>query len=265
MRLLICGDVVGRSGREAVLKHLPVLKAERKLDFVIVNVDNAAGGWGITPEVADEFLKVGADVLTAGDHVWDQKDIRPYLAQSKRLLRPLNFPASAPGQGVGLYPLADGRKVLVIHAMGQLFMKYQVNDPFAAVAEVLKQYRMGSTVHAVVVDVHAEATSEKQAMGLFLDGQVSAVVGSHTHVPTADARILPAGTAYQTDLGMCGDYHDTVIGWQKKVPLEQFLTKTKPATRMEPGQGPGTLCGAIVETDDKTGLATRIEPLQIAP
>jgi metallophosphoesterase (TIGR00282 family) len=265
MRLLICGDVVGRSGREAVLKHLPALKAERKLDFVIVNVDNAAGGWGITPEVADEFLKAGADVLTAGDHVWDQKEIRPYLAQSKRLLRPLNFPAIAPGQGCAVYPLADGRKVLVIHAMGQLFMKYQVNDPFAAVAEVLKQYRMGSTVQAVVVDIHAEATSEKQAMGLFLDGQVSAVVGSHTHVPTADARILPAGTAYQTDLGMCGDYHDTVIGWQKKVPLEQFLTKTKPASRMEPGQGAGTLCGAIVETDDKTGLAVRIEPLQIKP
>lgn len=263
MRILICGDVIGRSGREAVVKKLPQLKAEHKLDFTIVNVDNAAGGWGVTPDVAEEFLNAGADALTSGDHVWDQKEIRPYLAQSRKLLRPLNFPASAPGQGVGLFALPDGRKVVVIHAMGQLFMKYNVNDPFAAVAEALKPYKLGATVQAIVVDVHAEATSEKQAFGLFLDGQVSAVVGTHTHVPTADARILPQGTAYQTDLGMCGDYHDTVIGWQKKVPLEQFLTKTKPGSRMEPGQGAGTLCGAILHINDKTGLADRIEPLQV--
>lgn len=265
MRILICGDVVGRSGREAVIARLPELKSRHRLDFTIVNVDNTAGGWGVTPETAEAFLAAGADVLTSGDHVWDQKEIRPYLTQSKRLLRPLNFPAAAPGQGVGLYTLADGRKIVVVHVMGQLFMKYQVNDGFSAVAEALRAYRLGATVQAIVVDVHAEATSEKQAMGLFLDGQVSAVVGTHTHVPTADARILPGGTAYQTDLGMCGDYHDTVIGWQKKVPLEQFLTKTKSVSRMEPGSGPATVCGAVIELDGKTGLALRIEPIQVTP
>lgn len=254
MKLLFLGDVVGRSGRDAVVKNLPVLRREMALDAVIVNGDNAAGGFGITPQIARDFFACGADVITGGDHIWDQqKEIKPYLAQEKRLLRPENFPVKTVGSGNYLLALPDGRKLLVLHLLGQVFHKEHTRCPFATADEILEKYRIGAG-QAILVDFHAEATSEKMAMGKYLDGRVSVVVGSHTHVPTADARILKGGTAYQTDAGMCGDY-DSVIGFESSAPLERFLTKIS-KVKMEAALGVATLCGLYAEIDDKTGLAT---------
>ena len=252
MKLLFLGDVVGRSGRDAVVQYVPQLRKELGLDAVIVNGDNAAGGFGINAQVAKEFFHAGADVITGGDHIWDQKDVVAYLAQEKRLLRPENFPEKTPGSGHYLIELPGGKKLLVLHLLGQVFHKEHTRCPFAVADDILAKYRLGKDV-AVLVDMHAEATSEKTAMGKYLDGRVSVVVGSHTHVPTNDARILPKGTAYQTDAGMCGDY-DSVIGFDAAAPLERFLTKISKA-RLEPAQGPGTLCGLYVEINDATGLA----------
>lgn len=260
MKLLFCGDVVGRAGRDAVLKYVPKLRQELALDFVIVSGDNAAGGFGINPENARDFLKNGVDVLTGGDHVWDQKEIVPYLAQEKRILRPHNFPETAPGTGVRLYETAKGQKILVLHLLGQVFHREYLDNPFHAAEKALAGYTLGANVAAIFVDFHAEATSEKTAMGHFLDGRVSAVVGSHTHIPTADARILKGGTAYQTDAGMCGDY-DSVIGFDPAGPLTRFLTKMH-KTRMEPAKGEATLCGVYVETDDATGLAREVRTIR---
>lgn len=261
MKLLFCGDIVGRAGRDAVLKHLPALKREHAPDFTVLNVDNAAGGFGVSPELARELLKAGADVLTGGDHVWDQKEIVPYLAQEKRLLRPANFPDSVAGSGFGIFEAANGKKVAVLHLLGQVFHKEHAACPFANADKLLEGVRLGAGVAAILVDFHAEATSEKTAMGIYLDGRVSAVLGSHTHIPTADARILPKGTAYQTDCGMCGDYN-SVIGFAPEGPLKRFLTKVTKA-KMEPAVGEGTLCGALIETDDATGKARAITPLKI--
>lgn len=253
MKILFLGDVVGRSGRDAVIKNLPILRRDMALDAVIVNGDNAAGGFGITPQIAKDFFACGADVITGGDHIWDQqKDIKPYLAQEKRLLRPENFPAKTVGSGNFLLTLADGRKLLVLHLLGQVFHKEHTRCPFLTADEILGEYHLAMNL-AIFVDFHAEATSEKTAMGKYLDGRVSAVVGSHTHIPTADERILRGGTAYQTDAGMCGDY-DSVIGFDHVAPLERFLSKiSKP--KIEAAKGMATICGLYIETDDKTGLA----------
>ncbi len=253
MKILFFGDVVGRSGRDAIVKNVPHLRRDMALDAVIVNGDNAAGGFGITPQIAKDFFACGVDVVTGGDHIWDQqKDITQYLAQEKRLLRPENFPLKTVGSGSYLLSFADGRKLLVLHLLGQVFHKEHTRCPFLTADEILEKYKLGNN-QAILVDFHAEATSEKTAMGKYLDGRVSVVVGSHTHVPTADARILPKGTAYQTDAGMCGDY-DSVIGFESSAPLERFLTKiSKP--KMEAAMGTATLYGLYVEVNDKTGLA----------
>jgi hypothetical protein len=262
MRILICGDVVGSSGRKAVAEHVPRLRRDLDLDFVIVNGENAAHGFGITGPLCAELYAAGADVITTGNHVWDQREIVNYIEGDARLLRPLNYPQGTPGRGSGIFPARDGRQVMVAHPMGRLFME-PLDNPFAAVEMALANHRLGASVAAIVVDVHAEATSEKMAMGVFLDGRVSAVVGSHTHVPTADARILPGGTAYITDLGMCGDY-DSVIGMEKGLATERFVRKVI-GGRLEPAEGPGTLAGLYVETDDATGLSVRVEPVRIGP
>jgi metallophosphoesterase (TIGR00282 family) len=261
MKILFCGDVVGRSGRDAVLKHVPKLKLEHSLDFVVVNGDNAAGGFGINPTICKEFFAAGADVITGGDHIWDQKDIIPFLSTDKRLLRPHNFPPKNPGKGFEIFTLANGKKVAVIHLLGQVFHKEHTSCPFAMADELLTGMKLGVQADAIIVDFHAEATSEKCAMGQYLDGRVSVVVGSHTHIPTADARILKKGTAYQTDAGMCGDY-DSVIGFDAAVPIERFLTKVG-KTKLEAATGQGTLCGLLVETDDKTGLALKAELIRV--
>lgn len=260
MNILFLGDVVGRAGRDVVVKYLPRLRSEWKLDFIVVNGDNAAGGFGITPQVCRDFFEAGADVVTGGDHIWDQKEIVPYLATEKRLLRPQNFPSHVPGMGHGIFTAKNGKKVMVLHLLGQVFHKEHANCPFATADSVLEAALLGSGVSAIIVDIHAEATSEKMAMGKYLDGRVSMVVGSHTHVPTADARVLPKKTAYQTDGGMCGDY-DSIIGFAPAAPLERFLSKVT-KIRLEPASGEGTLCGLLAETDDVTGLAVSCKSIQ---
>lgn len=258
MKILFLGDIVGRSGREAVCAFLPQARKSHALDFIVVNGENAAAGFGITPAICDELFAAGADVITTGNHVWDQQEIIPRIAKDNRVLRPHNYPEGTSGTGACLVTNSRGQSLLVVHVQGQLFMHENLSCPFASVDNVLKQYTLGTNANAIVVDIHAEATSEKMALGHYLDGRVSLVVGSHTHVPTNDARIFSGGTAYQTDTGMCGDYN-SVIGMEKSVPIKRFLTKLTKNTRMTPASGEATLCGIIVTTDDKTGRATAVE------
>tara|TARA_B110000971_G_C20000394_1_gene496523 strand:- start:765 stop:1577 length:813 start_codon:yes stop_codon:yes gene_type:complete len=258
MRILFLGDVVGRAAREAVIRQVPVWRSQYELDFVIVNGENSAGGFGITPDISEAFFEAGVDVVSTGNHVWDQQSISGYIANEPRLLRPVNFPPGTPGRGVGLFEAGD-KRVLVINVMGQLFME-SLDEPFAAIERELAACPLGEVADAIIIDIHAEATSEKMAMGHFCDGRASLVVGTHTHIPTADAQILPMGTAYQTDAGMCGDY-DSVIGMEKDEPVNRFVTKLR-GPRFGPAQGTPSLCGVIIETDDKTGLATAIHPVR---
>ncbi len=260
MKILIVGDVVGQSGRQAVAKYLPALRDRLELEFVVVNGENAAHGFGITDKICASFYEAGADVITTGNHVWDQREIMNYIDGDPRLLRPLNYPFGTPGNGTGTYKLSDGREVMVVHPMCRLFMD-PLDDPFAGTERELEGLRLCDDVAAIIVDIHGEATSEKQSLAHVLDGRVSAVVGTHTHVPTADHQVLPGGTAYVTDLGMSGDY-DSIIGMQKKNASARFTTKL-PQGRLEPADGEATLCAAYVETDDTNGLARRIEPVRL--
>jgi hypothetical protein len=259
MRLLFCGDVVGRAGRRALIDRLPRLRADLRLDIVIVNGENAAGGFGITPEICQEFYAAGADLITTGNHVFDQRELIGHIEQDPRMIRPLNMLPGTPGRGSALLRLANGRKVLVAQVMGRLFMG-SYEDPFGALESELARHPLGAAVDAIVVDVHAEATSEKMALGHFADGRASLVVGSHTHVPTADHRILPGGTAYVTDVGMTGDY-DSVIGMAKEVAVQRFRSHV-PGPRLTPAMGEPTLCAVYVETGEG-GLAQRIAPLRL--
>lgn len=259
MRILFLGDIVGRAGRAAVLKHLPGLKASLRPDAVIINCENAAHGFGVTESITQELIGAGADCLTSGNHIWDQRETLGFIAREPRLLRPVNYPKGTPGHGKLMIETPAGR-LLVINAMGRLYMSDILDDPFAAIDRELERAPLGAGADAILIDFHAEATSEKQAMGHFCDGRASLVVGTHTHVPTADHMILPGGTAYQSDAGMCGDY-DSVIGMKKMDPIRRFTTKV-PGPRLEPAEGEGTLCGLFVETAH-TGLAERIAPLRI--
>ncbi len=247
---------MGRAGRTAVAAHLPRLRAEWKLDFVVVNGENATSGMGLSGAHAKEILEAGADVITLGDHAFDQKDMLQFIEAEPRVLRPINYSKAAPGKGVRLFDAKGGRKVLVAQVLGQVFMKRAFDDPFSAVDQALKTYPRGGQAHAVIVDVHAEATSEKMAMGHFCKGRASLVIGTHTHVPTGDAMILEKGTAFQADAGMCGDYN-SVIGMDAEEPMRRFLTGM-PKERFTPALGAVTLSGVYVETDDKTGAATRV-------
>jgi hypothetical protein len=260
MRLLFLGDLVGRAGRGAAIEALPGLRRELGLDFVVVNAENAASGYGLTAPIAQQILAAGADVITLGDHAFDQKDMLDHVARESRVLRPLNFARGAPGRGAGVFEATRGRRVLVAVALGRVFMNRPFDDPFSELERVLKAHPLGGTVAASVVEIHAEATSEKMAVGHWCDGRASMVVGSHTHVPTADTMILPRGTAYQSDAGMCGDY-DSVIGMDKGEPLKRFVTGMG-AGRFEPALGEPTLCGVLVETDDRTGLAVSVAPFR---
>lgn len=260
MRLLFLGDVVGRSGRRIVLERLPGLIETLSADFVVVNGENSAGGFGITEDIHGELIDAGADVVTTGNHVFDQREALVFIERTANLLRPLNYPAGTPGRGAGLYEARGGARVLVVNAMGLVFMP-TLDDPFQALERELAACPLGGGADAVVVDFHAEATSEKQAMGYFLDGRASLVVGTHTHVPTADHRVLPDGTAYITDIGMCGDY-DSIIGMDREEPMRRFLTKL-PSGRFEPALGVASLSGVVVETDDATGLARWIRPIRL--
>jgi len=260
VRILFCGDIVGRSGRDVVVEHVPRLRRELGLDFVVVNGENAAAGFGITEKICQEFYAAGIDVISTGNHVWDQRETVGFIDRHPKLLRPINFPAGTPGRGASLYTTTTGRRVFVVNVMGRLFMD-ALDDPFAAVERELAPQRLAATADAIIVDMHAEATSEKMAMGHVCDGRVSLVVGSHSHVPTADHQVLPKGTAYQTDAGMCGDYN-SVIGMDKTEPLNRFTRKI-PGGRFEPAGGEGTLCGVFVETDNASGLARRVAPVRL--
>lgn len=251
---------MGRAGRSAVIRHLPELRRALALDFVCVNAENATNGAGLSAAHAEKLLAAGADCLTLGDHAFDQRDMVSFVENEPRVLRPLNYAKAAPGQGAALFPLPNGKKVFVAQVLGQVFMKKPFADPFSAADEALRVAQLGGLADAIIVDMHAEATSEKMAMGHFLDGRASMVVGTHTHVPTADTMILPGGTAYQTDAGMCGDY-DSVIGMDKAEPLRRFVTGM-PKERFTPARGEATLCGLFVETGDD-GRALRAEPVRL--
>lgn len=260
MRILFLGDVVGRSGRAAIAERLPHLRLAWGLDFVVVNGENASQGTGLTAEHAKVILQAGADCVTLGDHSFDQKDMLQFIEQEPRILRPINFSKVAPGRGVKIFDATQGRKILVTQVLGQVFMKRPFDDPFSAVETILKTHRLGGAVQAALVEVHAEATSEKMALGHWCDGQASLVVGTHTHVPTGDAQILPQGTAYLTDAGMCGDYN-SVIGMDKLEPLRRFITGMS-SGRFMPAEGPATLSGVFVETDDRTGKALKVRMIR---
>ncbi|NHK29279.1 YmdB family metallophosphoesterase [Parvularcula flava] len=260
MRLAFFGDVMGRSGRKALSDHLPRLRRRLALDFIVVNAENAAGGFGVTEAICEEIFDLGADVITTGNHAYDQRDSLDMFDRERRLLRPANFPASNPGRGAGLYDTRDGRSVLVVHLHGQRFMN-PMDDPVPALEREMEGLMLGREADAIIVDMHAEASSEKYSLGQYLDGRVSLVVGTHTHVPTADTQIFPRGTAFQCDAGMCGDY-DSVIGMEKDGPVSRFTTKL-PGNRLQPASGEGTVCGVYVVTNDKTGLAVHAEPIRV--
>lgn len=260
MKILMCGDVMGRAGRDVLSTHLPELRESLKLDFVLVNGENAAGGFGITGEICQTLYQLGADAITLGNHAWDQRETAAYIEGDAKLIRPANYPRGTPGRGSGLFELADGRKVLVVQVMGRLFMD-AIDDPFASLEAVLEPYRLGATVDAIVVDIHGEASSEKQALARLVDGRASLAAGTHTHVPTADHMILPGGTAFMTDIGMCGAY-DSIIGMEIAPVIERF-TRKMPGKRFSPVLDDATLAAVYVETDDGTGLAERIAPVRI--
>jgi hypothetical protein len=260
MRILFIGDIVGRSGRTIVNERLPALVRDWKLDLVVANGENAAGGFGITEAIYRELLDAGVDAVTLGNHAWDQKEALVFIERAPRLIRPINYPAGTPGRGAAVVDAKSGARALVVNAMGRIFME-PLDDPFAAVEHELSACPLQQSADVIVVDFHGEATSEKQAMGYFCDGRASLVVGTHTHVPTADLRILSGGTAFISDVGMTGDF-DSVIGMAKDEPLQRFLRRVSTA-RFEPATGPATLCAVAVETEPATGLATRVGAVRL--
>ena len=267
MKILFCGDVVGRSGRSVIEKNIPSLRDSLSLDFVIVNAENAAHGFGLTPKMFEAFKRAGVDAMTMGNHTFDKKDIFDTLADDEKLIRPLNYPEGTVGHGMSVFCLPDGRKIAVVQVLGRLFMR-PFESPFLALENFFKTHVLGRDIQALIVDVHAEATSEKMALGFFCDGKASLVAGTHTHIPTADAMILPNGTGFISDVGMCGDYY-SIIGMTKETALPRFLNRDLPqeapekSERLEPAEKEGTLCGVFVETDDNTGKCLTIRPIRL--
>lgn len=262
MKIVYLGDVVAKSGREAVKKAIPILKQNYKYDALIVNLDNAAHGFGCTPKICNQFFDAGVSAIVTGDHVWNHKDILDFLDSNKRIIRPLNHSQNLAGTGAREIPLDNGKKILVVEVVGRVFME-AVDCPLQALENLLEKYSLSKNIDAIFVDIHAEATAEKQAFARYFDGKVSAIIGSHTHVPTSDACILNKGTAFQTDAGMCGNY-DSVIGFDPKSPIERLKNKFSP-NRLEPAEGKGSVCGTFIETDDQSGLAVKIEQIKIIP
>jgi len=261
MRILFVGDTMGRAGREALEKYLPQLKKDLDVDIAIVNGENAAHGRGITEKFCNQFYEWGTDVITTGNHVWDQREILKYITRDQKLLRPENFPKpTTPGKGHYLHELMDGRKILVVNMMCRLFMD-AMDDPFKSMEEILSEYKMGLNCNAIFVDLHGETTSEKMSFGHHFAGRISAVIGTHTHIPTADAHIMVGGTAYMSDAGMCGDY-DSVIGMKKNSAIHRFTHKL-PGEHFIPASENMMLCGALITTSDNTGKAQKIAPVRI--
>ena len=261
MRILFFGDIMGRSGRDGLALHLPRLKSALKPDVIIANAENAAAGFGLTDKIAQDFYQLGVDCLTTGNHIWGQKELIGTIDRDPRLLRPLNYPEGTPGRGSYIHSLPGGQKILIANVMARVFMEPVLDDPFAATEKLLAAHRLGAGVQAIFIDFHGETTSEKMAFSHVVDGRVSAVVGTHTHVPTADEQILAKGTAYISDAGMCGDY-DSVIGMKKEPSIWRF-TRRIPGERFSPAEGEATVCGVFIETNDATGLATSIEPIRV--
>jgi metallophosphoesterase (TIGR00282 family) len=260
MRLLYLGDIMGRAGRTAVISEIAKIRLTLNLDFVVACGENAAHGFGITIDICHKLFDSGVDVITTGNHAWDQREIIDFIKLENRLLRPMNYADDAPGNGSGMFFTRGGHRVAVCQVMGQLFMQ-PVDDPFKAIDKFLMSTQLSKDADAIIIDVHGEATSEKAAIAWLADGRASLVVGSHSHVPTADARILSAGTGFQTDAGMCGPY-DSVIGMDKGIALRRFVDSV-PGERLEPASGPATICGVFLETDSETGLAKQIKPIRI--
>jgi metallophosphoesterase (TIGR00282 family) len=260
LRILFVGDVVGRAGRTAISQHLPGMIRDWALDLVVVNGENAAGGFGITEAIYQEFIDAGADAITLGNHAWDQREALVFIERAPRLIRPINFPPGTPGRGSAMIDAKNGARALVINAMGRIYME-PLDDPFAAVERELAACPLKSGADAIIVDMHCEATSEKQSMGYLADGRASLVIGTHTHAPTADHRILPGGTAFMSDVGMTGDYQ-SIIGMDKDEPLGRFVRRI-PQSKFEPANGPATLSALAVETDDATGLAVKVGPVRL--
>jgi metallophosphoesterase (TIGR00282 family) len=261
VRLIFLGDVVGRAGREAVARELPLLRQRHAPDLVVVNGENAAHGFGITADIHAELVAAGADVVTLGNHAFDQREALIFIEREDNLIRPANWPAGCPGKGATLAVTARGQRVLVVNLMGRVMIEPMLDDPFPVIDRLLDECRLGRDCDAVLIDFHAEASSEKMAMAHYVDGRASLIVGTHTHVPTADHQILSGGTASLGDAGMCGDY-DSIIGMEKEEPLNRFLRKL-PVERMKPAMGAATVCGVAVETDNSTGLALKIAPIRI--
>ena len=257
MKIVFIGDIVGRTGVEALSKFLPDIKEEFLPDIIIANAENASAGYGLTKKISEEITDLGVDIITLGNHSWDQKEMLSYIEESKNIIRPINYPRNVPGKGDIIFTTSKGKRILVIQVMLRLFMNIPLDDPFYIIEQRLKKEVLGKSVDAIIVDMHGEATSEKQAFGFFLDGKVTAVLGTHTHIPTADAKILNNNTAYQTDVGMTGDY-DSIIGMQKEGPIHQFTKGYRLEGRFKPADQDANLCGAFIESNDKTGTAEKI-------
>ena len=262
MKIIFIGDLVGKNARNQLIKQLPEIKKTYNPDAIVCNAENAAAGYGLTKNIALELFDKGIDIITLGNHSWDQKEMLSFIEECPKIIRPLNYPQGVPGKGYYELNLLDGRKLIVVQLMLRLFMGISLDDPFASIKNFLKKNKLGSNCNCILLDIHGETTSEKNAIAHYIDGEVTAVLGTHTHIPTTDARILPKGTAYQTDVGMSGDYN-SVIGMDKNNPIHQFVKGYRNEGRFVPADGKVTICGAFVESSDNSGLASKIEPFQI--
>ena len=262
MKIIFIGDVVGKQARETLINSITDIKRKYTPDVIIVNAENAAAGYGLNKKIALQLIESGVDAITLGNHAWDQKEMLSFIEENPKIVRALNYPAGVPGRGFYEFQLVDDRKIIIMQIMLRLFMGLSLDDPFAVTKNFLQKEKLGSTCNAIIIDMHGEATSEKNAYGHYFDGKVSAILGTHTHIPTADAKILESGTAYQTDIGMTGNYN-SVIGMDKENPIHGFVRGFRAEGRFFPAEGHITVSGAYIETDDRTGLSLKIEPFQI--
>ena len=261
MKILFIGDIVGKSAREKVKENLVKIKHKFNPDATIANAENATGGYGLSKKDAHDLLSSGIDVITLGNHAWDKREMLKYIEECPKIVRALNYPSGVPGKGYYNLELLNGKKIIIVQVMLRLFMGMSLDDPFNTIKNFLSSERLGSTCDAILIDMHGEATSEKNAFGHYVDGLVSAVLGTHTHIPTSDNKILPKGTAYQTDVGMTGDYN-SVIGMDTQNPIHSFTKGYRADGRFTVAKGKVTICGALIETDDISGLATSIIPIK---
>ena len=262
MKIIFIGDIVGKNARDAVIKKIPNLRTKYQSDIIICNAENAAAGYGLTKKIALDLFDIGVDAITLGNHAWDQREMLSYIEECPKIVRAINYPKGVPGKGEYKIVLEDGRSLIVIQVMLRLFMGMSLDDPFAIIKNRLSSEYLGTTCNGILIDMHGEATSEKNAFAHFVDGKVTAVIGTHTHIPTADARLLDNKTAYQTDTGMTGDYN-SVIGMDKENPIHAFSLGYRREGRFTPANGKGKICGVFIESNDKNGLAERIDPFQI--